>query len=311
MGFLYMLIAVNFKLFGDKSLIYHLMGARFSQPWSRGRLGGFGTLLNEFGLLLYAVPPLAGVIINRWKSFPKLQFILALLMFFLTMFQGISGGTRNVFISYMATFVMGYFLTVKKNTIINTIFPLILSVWFIGFASYHMLEFRTMGLRKYLENRVYATGSTRETLAVDYNLASMGKIASNVPSVYAFAGPEIITWSIVKPIPRAFWPSKPEGLSISLEEMAGAGGWTIAITFIGEAYVTAGLPGVLLISLGFGALAAWWNRMAIASQTDYGLVVYALGFFAAGLTMRSMLWLTTAALPVIALVLFRKYGPFK
>lgn len=311
MGFLYMLIAVNFKLFGDKSLIYHLMGARFTEPWARGRIGTFVTLLNEFGLLLYTVPPLTGVIINRWRTFPKVQLIIVLLIFSLTMFQGFAGGTRNIFVSYMATFLMGYFLTVKKNTIVNTILPLIFSVWLIGFASYHMLEFRTMGLRKYLENRVYESETTRETLAVDYNLASMGKVASNVPSVYGFAGPEIIIWSIVKPIPRALWKGKPEGLSISLEEMAGAGAWTIAVTFIGEAYVTGGMPVVIVISLAFGALAAWWNRMAIASQTDYGLVVYALGFFAAGLTMRSMLWLTTAMLPVIALILFRKYSALR
>lgn len=310
-GFLYMLMAVKFKLFGDKSLIYYLMGKRFSEPWVRGRLGGLSTLLGEFALLLYAVPPLTGVIINRWRTFPKPQFIGIILIFLLVMFQGFAGGTRNVFVSYMATFLMGYFLTLKKNTIVNTVLPLLFSVWLIGFASYHMLEFRTMGLRAYLENKVYESEATRETLAVDYNLASMGKVAANVPSVHRFLGSEIIVWSIVKPIPRAFWKGKPEGLSVSLEDMAGAGGWTIAVTFIGEAYVSGGVPAVVIISLGLGALAAWWNRMAIASQTDYGLVVYALGFFAAGITMRSISWLTTAMLPVIALILFRKYAPLK
>jgi hypothetical protein len=46
--------------------------------------------------------------------------------------------------------------------------------------------------------------------------------------------------------------------------------------------------------------------MAMSQQSDYALVVYALGFFAAGITMRSMFWLTTAILPVIALIVFRK-----
>jgi len=70
----------------------------------------------------------------------------------------------------------------------------------------------------------------------------------------------------------------------------------------------AGWLGVIGVSLFFGALAAWWNRMAMRQQSDYALVVYALGFFAAGITMRSMFWLTTAILPVIALIVFRKFA---
>ncbi len=311
LGTLFMLLAVDFKIFGEDSMIYHMQGARFTQPWSRGRLGGFNTLINEFALLLYAVPPLTGVVINRWKVFPKPKFVVVLIACTLVMFHGIAGGTRNVFVAYLATFMMGYLLTLKKNKILNTLLPIVVAVWLTGFISYHMLEFRTIGMRNYIANEVYKTESGRDSLAVDYNLASIGALAINMPSNHDFVGSEIIVWSLIKPIPRALWKGKPEGLSVSVEEVVGAEGWTVAVTYLGEAYMVAGVPGVIAISAFLGALASWWNRMAIMPQSDYALVVYALGFFAAGLTMRSMLWLTTAILPVIALILFRKYAPVK
>ena len=305
LGFLYMLLSVNFNLF---EMIDAMMGARFTQPWGRGRLGGWNSLLTELSLMMYIIPPLCGVVLNRRKQFSLFQLIIIFSIFSLVLFQAFAGGTRNVFIAHLSTFLMGYLITLSKNTIRNTVIPIVLTVLVAGYGSYHMLEFRNIGLRSYVENKVYASEKVRNTLAVDYNLGSIAIVASNMPKNYDFLGLEILTWSIVKPIPRVLWSGKPEGLSVSIEEIAGAYGYTLAVTYLGEAYMMAGLFGVVAISLFFGALAAWWNRMAIAPQSDYGLVVYALGFFAAGITMRSMIWLTTAILPVIALIVVKKFG---
>ncbi len=308
LGFLNMLLSVNFNLF---EMIDAMMGPRFTEPWGRSRLGGWSSLLVELALLINIVPPLAGVILNRRKSFSRIKLIIVLAILLLTLFQGFSGGTRNIFVTYLATFLMGYLLTLSKNTFLNTVIPIFATILVIGFASYHMLEFRTMGLRNYIQNEVYASDSTRDTLAVDYNLAPMGFIASAMPETHAYLGAEILTWSLVRPIPRAIWPGKPEGLSVSIEEIAGAEGWTVAATYLGESYMMAGMFGVITMSLAFGALAAWWNRMAMAHQSDYALIVYALGFFAGGVTMRSMFWLTTTILPVLALIAFRRFAPLK
>lgn len=321
LGFLTMLMAVNFRIFGEdpgnEGMIYHMMGARFTQPWSRvGRLGGWNTLLGEFALLQYVIPPLVGISINRLKEYGPIRLAILLACFSLVMFGAFAGGTRNVLIAHVATFTMSYLVTVPKKkpmeTLIRMAVPVALMFWLSGWASYHMLEFRTMGLRIYMEEEVYKSENVRETLAVDYNLASMALVSRGMPANYDYLGPEVIIWAIGKPIPRAIWKGKPHGLSVSMEEVADTGGaYTIAITFIGEAYMFAGWPGIVLVSGFYGVLSSWWNRMAILTQSDYGLVVYALGFFAAGLTMRSFFWTTTAILPVIALVLFRKYVPIK
>ncbi len=306
LGYGHKLLSVQFNPF---DLIDAMLEPRFSQPWSRGRLGGLSSLFIELSLMTYIIPPLTAVIWNRRKAFSAFQISITIAVFALTLFQGFAGGTRNIFISYIATFVMGYVLTLRKNTFANTIIPIFLAGFIALYGSYHMLAFRNIGLRSYVENQVYEQEDSSDTFAVDYNLASIGWVAEAMPKNYPFLGKEVIIWSLAKPIPRVFWPSKPEGLSVSIEEIVGADGWTVAATYLGESYMMAGMPGVVMMSLLFGMIAAWWNRMAMRQQSDYALVVYALGFFAAGITMRSMFWFTTTILPVVALIVIRKVSP--
>jgi hypothetical protein len=304
LAYLYMLMSVQFD---PIALIEGMIGPRFSEPWARGYLGGWNSLLTELNLLSYIIPPMMAVVWNRRRTFSVWQIIVMGSIFALVIFHAFSGGTRNVFISHIATFIMSYLLTLPYNNFKNTVIPILLAGFIAVYASYHMLEFRTMGLRNYIINQVYASGETRETLAVDYNLASIAPLVEVFPTQQEFLGFEVISWSLVRPIPRALYPGKPQGLSVSIEEIAGVQGYTLAATYLGESYMMAGWLGVIGVSLFFGALAAWWNRMAMQSQSDYALVVYALGFFAAGITMRSMFWLTTTLLPVIALIVFRKF----
>jgi hypothetical protein len=303
-GYLNMLLAVKFD---PMALIDGMLGPRFSEPWARSSVGGIRSLVSEWSLMLNAIPPLAGVLWNRRSQFSKVQLGLVLAILALTFFQGFSGGTRNVLVAYVATFLVGYLLTLPKNTLWNTLIPIGVAVVVVGYASYHMLEFRTMGLRNYITNQVYESDTVRTTLAVDYNLWSLGLIVDAFPQKHEFIGSEILIWALVKPIPRIFWPGKPLGLSVSIEEIAGAQGWTVAATYLGEAYMMAGTIGVIGVSLGFGVLCAWWNRLALQRQSDYAMLVFALGFFVLAVSMRSMFWLTTTALPIVALIGIRKF----
>jgi hypothetical protein len=305
LGFLYMLISVNFDIV---AMTNAMLGARFTQPWGRGRLGGWLTFITELALLLNIIPPLAGVIWNRRQGFPKWQLGLVVPIFLYTLFHGFAGGTRNVFVAYLATFLIGYLLTLPKNNFANTVIPAALVIVMAAVGSYHMLEFRTIGLRNYVQNGVYESGTGRETLAVDYNLAAIGLIADTFPEQHDFLGMEVLTWAIVKPIPRVLWSGKPEGLSVSIEEILGAQGFTVASTYLGECFMMGGYGAVIGMSLFFGAVAAWWNRLALQRHSDYAMLIYAIGFLTAAITMRSMFWFTTVILPVVCIVLLRRVG---
>lgn len=76
----------------------------------------------------------------------------------------------------------------------------------------------------------------------------------------------------------------------------------MATTFIGEAYMSFGTPGVIAFAAIISMAAAYWNRLGCNISSTYAILVYASGLAAFALTTRSMLWFTTAMLPSIALI---------
>lgn len=305
LGYYYMLTSVNFDVI---RMVDEMLKPRFSQSWTRARIGGWLSFVTELSLLITLIPPLAGIIWNRRKSFPFYQLLIVLIIFIFTLFQSFAGGTRNALIGNVATFLTAYLLTLPKNTVLNTLVPTVATSLVTVYASYYMLEFRTIGLQNYLADQVYASGRGRESLAVDLNLANVGLIVDAFPKNHDFLGWEILIWAIIRPFPRALWAGKPEGLSVSIEEVVGANGWTVSGTFVGESYMMGGYFAVIGMAIALGALAAWWNRLALQKHSGYAMLVYAIGFLAAAVTMRSMFWLTTLILPILAIVLVKKIG---
>lgn len=302
-GHLYMFLAVGFDPF---ALFHHLVGPRWGVPWERGRYGTLATLLNELALINYVIPPVVGMAWAKRKEYTSIQLFALSFLFLLAMFIAFSRGTRYVIAIYLATFAISHIFSLSR-----------LKVWYVGifsaavmglfiFGAFHMLEFRNMGLKAYLESESYASEEVRDTLFIDYNLVSIGLLADRFPGEYHFLGFEVAYWAIIKPIPRGLWPGKPKGLSLDIEQALGDEQRTIAATFIGEAYMGGGEIGVVLAGLFFGFLTAWWNRLAAGSQSTLSLLSYATGFFGGIICMRSMFWLTTGILPTIALIFFGK-----
>jgi hypothetical protein len=93
---------------------------------------------------------------------------------------------------------------------------------------------------------------------------------------------------------------KPKELSVKVEDIFGEKGVTIAATFVGEGYMSGGFPAIVALGLVLGWLSAWWNRLASPRNSELGILIYASGFFAVTITMRSLFALTTAVLPCVA-----------
>ena len=66
---------------------------------------------------------------------------------------------------------------------------------------------------------------------VDNNMISLGKLTSVFPEPIAYLGGEVPKWALVKPIPRAIWKNKPEGLSTGIEDAMGISGHTVAVLY--------------------------------------------------------------------------------
>ena len=300
-GFLHMLVAVNFNVL---HWVWYMLEPRFNQPWGRGRFGNWKALLNELGLLLYLLPPIAGIIFARRHAYPRMvRFCLGLGFAFL-IFYGFTSGTRNVFVSFLLTFLIAYSFALhpsKRKELYTvaaaTAAMLILSTVF-------MLEFRQMGLRNYVMGRHYVRDAAERTLFVDNNLYAIARIVEVFPRHHPYLGLELPYQALIRPIPRALWKGKPEGLSVRIEDTMEVDDITISASYVGEAYMGGGVLAVVVIGLFFGFLSGWWSRLASPRNSDFGILVYASGFFAAAISMRSILVFTTAILPTFgALVL--------
>lgn len=297
-GSLHMLLAVNFNLY----LIFdNLIGPRFAQPWGRDRFGDWKALLVELSMLFYLIPPIAGIVIARRRKYSAIQLTIIGIGLVMVLFYGFSGGTRNVFISYIVTFLIAYAFALpqerKKELILLSVACAILVLG----STVVMLQFRDFGLKTYVNGgyQYYIDNAETQSFSVDYNLAAVSKLIQVFPNEHHYLGWEVPYLAIIRPIPRAMWPGKPEGMSLTIEEALGVDGMTISTTFVGEAYMCGGIIVVFICGLIFGFLTGLWGLFSSPQNSELGILIYSSGFFSAVISMRSLYVFTTALLPTV------------
>ncbi len=300
-GYLSMLLAVNFNVV---EMVEAMMGPRFSQPWSRGKLGDWKALIFELSMFIFIIPPVYGVLLAKRKQVPTVGFAVATFIALFTLFYGFSSGTRNVFATYLAGMIGAYLLVLPKLRLKQVVVAGLIGGGLLYSSTNHMLAFRQIGLSTYLKygaaNTIYEDEDS--SFFVDANLLNMAILMDAIPAKYDYTGLDVPYNALIRPIPRAIWPGKPEGLKVGIEEAAGVEGMTLAVTFAGESYMAAGWIGVLLGGLFFGVLCGFWNSRFRGRWSTFSQVVYAAGFVPAAISMRSLLSLTTAILPIFGLL---------
>lgn len=300
-GYLHIFIAVNFD---PIEMVTQMARPRFTQPWGRGKLGDISALLFELSLLIYLLPPIAGFMFARARQFSTVQKLFVILVLGLTFFYAFASGTRNVLGTYVIAMFGAYVLSKPDLNLKRLLMFGIPLAALLLFVSTLMLELRSHG-------GITSLGSERQynTLYIDHNMVNVSNLTSVFPDVVDYLGWEIPVHSITKPIPRALWPGKPEGLSMSIEAALGSfdGITTLACTFAGEAYMAYGLLGVLITSLLFGAAAGRWNQVGQDRNSSFSQILYASGFLCAAMSMRSLLVMVPYMLPTLALWLIGKF----
>jgi hypothetical protein len=283
------------------------MGPRFSQPWSREQFGGWLSFFTELEMLIYLIPPIAGVILAKHRQYTSGQLLAISIGLGWTLCFGFFSGTRNVFDCYLVTFFIAYISATRQLSIRAFITIGIICIILLFISTKLVLQFREVGFRAYINGNVGALPPEEEGLFIDNNLYVICELVQIFPKHVPYLGWEVPYLAIIRPVPRALWPGKPEGLSTGIEKALGAEGLTLASTFIGEAYIAFGNVGVFLSGLFFGVLARWWSRFANHGNSDLGIFIYASGFFAASISMRSLFVFTTAILPTIAAIVGGSY----
>jgi hypothetical protein len=289
--------------------IDYSMSPRFAQPWGRGRFGDFSALLYELNMIINLVPPLAGIILARRHRFGVPALVLVLCGYLLTVFLAFAGGTRNVLATYLVTFVIGFAFAARKGRERELIAVIGSAAALLVFGTLTMIHMRTVGLKNYLSGQTASAGGKSESIYVDYNLYNIAKLTEVFPKRMPYLGFEVPYLALIRPIPRALWRGKPEGLSNSIEKALGFEGGviTISASFAGEAYMAGGMVGVLLVAIFFGAINGWWSHVMTPKISELGILIYSSGFFAAVISMRSLFTYTTALLPTVAAIVGTTY----
>jgi hypothetical protein len=304
-GFSYMFMAVDFSL---SRVFEGFTGPRFSQPWGRGKFGDWRALLYELNMLVYLVPPLAGVIYARRNRYGKFAIFSVTIGLLFTLFYSFSSGTRNLFAAHLVTLTIGYAFSLPQEKR-RQLIPVCVTVAAIFLvASPMMLKFRNIGLANWVLTGEESDAPFEKTVFVDYNLCSIAQLTEVFPSRYPYMGWEIPYLALVRPIPRAIWKNKPEGMSTSIEEALGMENMTLSASFAGEAYISGGFTAVVLIGLFFGFATGWWSYLSSPRNSELGVLIYASGFFAAVISMRSLFAFTTALLPTVASIVIGTFA---
>lgn len=306
-----MCLAVGFDF---RQLWVEVLGPRFGRSWGRGRYGDFGTLLHELQLFGYVVPPIAGVVLSKWRSIGGWGVGIVVSLLGLHLLLAFSSGTRNILAIYLASFLVGYFLTRPK------VHPAFIGISCVGvglvflMASAFMLQFREYGLSDWMRSDPLSqrsleasfmgnkeSGELQSGFLVDYNLWRLAQMRTAFPAVHPYLGLDVPYVAVTKPIPRALWSGKPRGLKVALESVIGAEGYTIACTWIGEAHVAGGPAAIIVIGMSIGLFCRVWSTL-LSGASDFSLLLYASGVYAVLLLMRSLMFFTTALLPSLALL---------
>lgn len=304
-GYLHMLIAVSFN---PIELVWQFLQPRFSQPWGRGSLGGLDTVLGELGnLALYLVPAISGAALADRRRFNKYQLTIFVFGIVFTLFYAFASGTRNVFAILLLMFFGSFALRARRLSAQTALIGVSSAALLLYFSAYHMLQFRRAGLASYLTSSERRAGHMEETLFVDYNLPVISRLTEVFPQIYQYLGAEVVYFALIRPIPRALWPGKPEGISVEAADALGLSGVALASTFVGEAYMMAGYAGILGVAVFFGAFGSWWEKRQRNLRSQLTIALYVSGFLAALISMRSLYWFTTALLPAVGMWFYLQY----
>jgi hypothetical protein len=276
---------------------------RFSQPWTRGQLGDWRSFFTELELLIYLIPPLAGVMLARRKNYQATQLAIVSIGLAWTLTAGFLSGTRNLFDCYMITFLIAYISGTGRGHLRQLAAIGAICVVLLVVSTKLAVQFREVGFLNFVTGNMEQKPPEEEGLYVDSNLYVICGLTEVFPKRVAYLGWQVPYLAVIRPIPRALWPGKPEGLSTGIEKALGIEGLTLASSFVGEAYMAFGNAGVFFAGFLFGMLARWWVRFGHPLNSDLGILIYASGFFAASISMRSLFVFTTAILPTMAAII--------
>lgn len=267
----------------DIPLMFSYIGEqRWAAPWGRGQFGGWDAFLDQMQYFGYVLPSLTALLIARrgftlatWASIGLSGIMLAFLS------QG--GGRRIIGVTVGAAIIVWIQaqreLKVRRLTIAAAA-----AVGLLATMQF-MLNIRTMGYEQYL---LRGAEQEYDYLHVDDNFLRLAQVIEIVPAEHPYVGFQQVWFTIVRPVPRVFWPNKPVDPGFDLPSIVGLKGVSLSTSIIGEWYLSFGWLAVIVGGWLHGRLARTANVLREREEYHTNPIVYGLAVMVLVSGMRSM-----------------------
>ena len=270
--------SVNF----DLPVMFSYLGEqRWAAPWGRGQLGGWDAFLDSMQYFGYVLPSLTALLIAR-TGFNVQAWFSILMSGVMLVFLSQGGGRRIIGVTVGAAIIVWIqaqqVLRVRRLTIAAAAVVALLT------AMQLMLNIRTGGYEAFM----FRGESDYDYLHVDDNFLRLAQVIEIVPAEHPHVGLQQIWFTIVRPVPRVFWPNKPVSPGFDLPAMVGLKGVSLSTSIIGEWYLTWGWLTVIFGGWLHGRLARTVNTLREREEYRTNPIVYGLAVMVLVAGMRSM-----------------------
>lgn len=254
---------------------------RWAAPWGRGQLGGWDAFLDQMQYFGYVLPSLTALLIAR-RGFVPQSWLAIVMSGIMLVFLSQGGGRRIIGVTVGAAIIAWIQsqpgITIRKFAVAAAAAIGLLT------AMQFMLNIRSVG---YEEFAFRGGASEYDYLHVDDNFLRLAQVIELVPSQHPFVEYQQLWFTIVRPVPRVFWPGKPVDAGIDFSAAVGAKGVSLSTSIIGEWYLSYGWLAVIVGGWLHGRLAQTANSLR-EERFRANPIVYALAVMVLVAGMRSM-----------------------
>jgi oligosaccharide repeat unit polymerase len=275
----------------DIPVMFSYLGEqRWSAPWGRGQLGGWGSFIDQLPYFGYVLPSLTVVLIQQ-RGF-KFQSWLAIGMTMIMLaFLSQGGGRRIIGVTCGAALIVFVQSQARLNVrkIVTVFAALVGLLWVMQF----MLNIRTVGYDEFM----FRGQSDYDYLHVDDNFLRLAQVIQLVPAEHDYVYHQQLVFTAVRPVPRVFWPGKPIDPGFDLPTLVGMKGLSLSTSIVGEWYLAFGWIGVLLGGWLHGRLSGAANSLR---ETEANPIVFGMAVMVLFSGMRSMQDLVVMSYALVA-----------
>lgn len=290
--------------FNPLTMLHYLGQNRWSAPWVRGQLGSWDAFLDHMSYFGYLLPTLTVLLAlrSRWLNYKVIVSILFTLIMAVFLAQG--GSRRITGVIFGAAIIV--WILEQKKVHFKQLIILIFSILILLSSMQFLLEYRGIGYKAFFSDEIEQ--NQYEYLHVDDNFLRLAQIINIVPKRHPYIYEKQIIYTLVRPIPRALWPDKPQDSGFDLAQAVGKEGVSLSSSVIGELYLSAGWIGVLFGGWVYGRLASMVSRLLleVAESWSSSAIIYGLSAMTLFAGVRSMLDLVLMSYALLAWIIVSK-----